>query len=88
MFILVVYASLAGCAAMKPAYEREFDAFSVAVSSYHTSVSDSTGQNTNSDETYFNELVDISSVRLKSEQIQLVSAERYFCCACVGLQGA
>ena len=29
-----------------------------------------------------------SSVRLKSEQIQLVSAGRYFCCAGAGLQGA
>ena len=32
--------------------------------------------------------IDLSSVRLKSEQIQLLSAVRWFGCVSIGLQGA
>ena len=61
LLIIVVYAILAGCAAMKPAYEREFDEFADAVGKYVSLVSDSSGKNTNSDEAYFNELFNIAT---------------------------
>ena len=61
LFILVVCASLAGCASMKPAYEREFDEFADAAGKYITSVSDGSGKNTNPDEEYFKELQNIAT---------------------------